>query len=145
LLEFLQLQPYVIKLYMKKSHGFTLIELMIVLVILGLLASLVAPEMFSKVSSTKRKTAAAQMQMFQTALDTFRLDVGTYPTELKELVGSQRRGWDGPYLPKKIPADPWGFVYQYRLNQNGLGFEIMSYGGDGQAGGEGENADVIHE
>jgi general secretion pathway protein G len=130
---------------MKKTRGFTLIELMIVLVILGLLASLVAPEMFSKVSSTKRKTATAQMQMFQTALDTFRLDVGSYPSELTELVASQRRGWDGPYLPKSVPADPWGFSYQYQLNQNGLGFEIMSFGGDGQEGGEGENADVIHQ
>jgi len=130
---------------MKKQKGFTLIELMIVLVILGLLASLVAPEMFSKVSSTKIKTAKAQMQMFQTALDTYRLDVGKYPSQLNELVQSTARGWDGPYLPKSVPQDPWGFAYDYKLSQNGLGFDIKSFGADGQPGGDGENSDVIHE
>lgn len=130
---------------MKKNRGFTLIELMIVLVILGLLASLVAPEMFAKVGSSKRKTASTQMQMFQTALDTYRLDVGSYPPRLEELVSSERKGWDGPYLPKSVPFDPWGYQYQYQLSQNGLGFELSSYGNDGQQGGEGENADVVHE
>jgi general secretion pathway protein G len=130
---------------MKKNHGFTLIELMIVLVILGLLASLVAPEMFSKVSSTKRKTATAQMQMFQTALDTYRLDVGSYPNELSELIKSDKRNWDGPYLPKSVPQDPWGYSYQYKLINNGISFEMFSYGNDGQTGGEGENADITHQ
>ena len=131
---------------MKKLRGFTLIELMIVLVILGLLASLVAPQMFSKVGSTKVKTAKAQMQMFQTALDTFRLDIGDYPNSLEELVKSERNGWDGPYIPKAIPKDPWGHDYQYKLSGNSVsGFEMFSYGKDGQSGGEGENADVIHQ
>jgi general secretion pathway protein G len=85
----------------EKDHGFTLIELLIVIVILGLLMSLVAPAMFSKVDSTKEKTARAQMQMIETALDTYRLDMGDYPTQLKDLVQSDSVGWDGPYMPKK--------------------------------------------
>lgn len=126
--------------------GFTLIELMIVLVILGLLGSLVAPQMFSKVSSTKRKTAAAQMQMFQTALDTYRLDTGDYPNSLEELVRSTRSGWDGPYIPKAVPADPWGNQYIYKTpGDNGAEFSLMSYGKDNQPGGEGESQDVIHQ
>ncbi len=131
---------------MKKMKGFTLIELMIVLVILGLLASLVAPQMFSKVSSTKIKTATAQMQMFQTALDTYRLDIGDYPTNLNELVHSNQKGWDGPYIPKAIPNDPWGNPYQFKVpGENGAPFTMYSLGKDGKEGGEGESADVIHQ
>ena len=130
---------------MKLSKGFSLIELMIVLVIMGLMASLVAPEMFNNLGKSKRKTAASQMQMFETALDTYRLDVGSYPASLNELVSSKRNGWAGPYLKKKLPQDPWGFEYQYKLQDNGLSYELKSFGNDGQAGGEGENADVIHE
>jgi general secretion pathway protein G len=92
----------------EKDHGFTLIELLIVIVILGLLMSLVAPAMFSKVDSTKEKTARAQMQMIETALDTYRLDMGDYPTQLKDLVQSDSVGWDGPYMPKKFPVTPGG-------------------------------------
>lgn len=131
---------------MKKSSGFTLIELMIVLVILGLLASLVAPQMFSKVSSTKRKTAVAQMQMLQTAMDTYRLDIGDYPSVLNELVQSSKSGWDGPYIPKSIPLDPWGHAYEFKISGEGnTAFVLLSYGKDGQPGGEGENADIIHK
>lgn len=130
----------------KKPSGFTLIELMIVLVILGLLASLVAPQMFSKVSSTKIKTAKAQMQMFQTALDTYRLDVGDYPNNLQELVNSNQTNWDGPYIPKAIPNDPWGNPYQFKVpGENGSLFSMLSLGKDGKVGGEGESADVIHQ
>ncbi|REL30235.1 type II secretion system major pseudopilin GspG [Thalassotalea euphylliae] len=130
---------------MKKNQGFTLIELMIVVVIIGLLASLVAPEMFGKVSSTKRKTAATQMNMFQTSLDTYRLDLGTYPNSLNELVSSEKTGWDGPYLPKAVPLDPWGHPYHYELRQGGSSFELLAYGSDGQLGGEGESEDVVHQ
>lgn len=129
-----------------KNNGFTLVELLIVIVIIGLLASLVAPEMFSKVGSTKKKTAAAQMQMFQTALDTFRLDTGNYPTSLGELTQSSKNGWDGPYLPKSVPNDPWGNQYSYASpGPNGEAYALKSLGRDGQPGGEGEDADVIHE
>jgi len=128
-----------------KNLGFTLIELMIVVVIIGLLASLVAPQMFGKVGSTKRKTAATQMNMFQTSLDTYRLDVGAYPDSLNELIQSNRNGWDGPYLPKAVPLDPWGTPYHYEVKNGGSSFELIAYGNDKQPGGEGENADVVHQ
>ena len=130
----------------KKDYGFTLIELLIVIVILGLLMSLVAPAMFSKVDSTKVKTARAQMQMIETALDTYRLDMGDYPTQLKHLVQSDLAGWDGPYMPKKIPSDPWGNAYDYfSPGPSGQAFQLLSYGKGGEIGGDDSAADVIHE
>jgi general secretion pathway protein G len=130
----------------EKDHGFTLIELLIVIVILGLLMSLVAPAMFSKVDSTKEKTARAQMQMIETALDTYRLDMGDYPTQLKDLVQSDSVGWDGPYMPKKIPSDPWGNAYDYvSPGPSGQAFQLLSYGKGGEVGGDDSAADVIHE
>jgi general secretion pathway protein G len=130
----------------KKLKGFTLIELLIVIVILGLLASLVAPTMFSKVSSSQRNTASAQMQMLQTSLDTFRLDMGDYPDTLEELRRSDKQGWDGPYLPKEVPLDPWGNSYVYRKpGENGAPFYLASMGKDGQPGGEDDNADIVHQ
>lgn len=121
-------------------------ELMIVLIILGLLGSLVAPKLFSKVSSSKKKTAIAQMQMFETAIDTFRLDMGTVPANLEELRKSEHPSWDGPYLPKAIPMDPWGQPYVYAVpGQNGMPYSLMSYGLDGKAGGTDESEDVIHQ
>jgi general secretion pathway protein G len=129
-----------------RINGFTLVELLIVIVIMGLLASLVAPQMFSKVSSTQRKTAIAQMQMLQTALDTYRLDMGGYPNNLNELVQSQNQAWDGPYLPKNVPADPWGTPYFYiSPGPNGKPFELTSFGSDKQLGGDEDDADIIHE
>ncbi len=129
----------------QKEQGFTLIELLIVIVILGLLMSLVAPTMFSKVDSTKVKTARAQMQMLETALDTYRLDIGDYPKRLDELQMSSAAGWDGPYLPKKLPDDPWGNPYVYASpGPNGESFSLLSLGRDGELGGEGKNTDVVH-
>jgi general secretion pathway protein G len=129
-----------------KVKGFSLMELMIVLIILGLLGSLVAPKLFSKVSSSKRKTAAAQMQMFETAIDTYRLDIGAAPHSLEELRASTNSSWDGPYLPKAIPLDPWGKSYIYQTpGQNGQPFHIMSYGLDGKLGGTDENEDIVHK
>ena len=120
-------------------------ELMIVLIILGLLGSLVAPKLFSKVSSSKKKTAVAQMQMFETAIDTYRLDIGSVPANLEELRKSSNPNWDGPYLPKAIPMDPWGKAYIYTVpGEDGAPYGMMSYGLDGEPGGEGENEDVIH-
>jgi general secretion pathway protein G len=131
---------------MKKSKGFSLMELMIVLIILGLLGSLVAPKLFSKVSSSKKKTAVAQMQMFETAIDTYRLDLGTVPASLEDLRASNNPNWDGPYLPKAIPMDPWGKPYIYQVpGQNGMPYSMMSYGLDGKPGGTDENEDVIHQ
>ncbi len=129
----------------KRYDGFTLIELLIVIVILGLLMSLVAPTMFSKVDSTKVKTARAQMQMIETALDTYRLDMGDYPKALVALLKSDATGWDGPYMPKKIPDDPWGNAYSYASpGQDGEPYQLSSLGKDGSPGGEDSAADVIH-
>jgi len=130
----------------RSCWGFTLIELLIVIVILGLLLSLVAPTMFSKVGSSQRKTAMAQMQMMSTALDTFRLDVGDYPEALAELRQGSKPGWDGPYLPRDVPLDPWGNPYVYqRATEGAQGYTLSSYGKDGQPGGEGDGEDIIFQ
>lgn len=127
--------------------GFTLIELLIVMIILGLLAALVAPKMFQKVGSSKQKAAKAQIAMLGTALDAFRLDVGGYPSAEEGLEALRknpnRETWDGPYLPKDVPPDPWGRVYVYRCPGEHGDYDLYSLGADGQDGGEGENADVL--
>ena len=126
--------------------GFTIIELLIVVVIMGLLMSLVAPTMFSKVDSTKISTARAQMQMLQTSLDTYRLDMGNYPENLSALRKSTAKDWDGPYLPKAVPDDPWGNPYHYQMpGPQGEEFLLLSFGKDGKADGEGDAADIIHQ
>ena len=131
------------------QKGFTLIELLIVMIILGLLAALVAPRMFGKVGTSKQKAAKAQISLFETALDTYRLDVGEFPTSdqgLQALRGkpSDVDNWDGPYLPKEIPKDPWGNPYEYRHPGEHGDYDIISYGADGQPGGEDEDADVVN-
>ena len=125
--------------------GFTLIELLIVIVILGLLLSLVAPAMFSKVGSSQRKAAMAQMQMLATSLDTYRLDIGGYPESLDELRKSSKPGWDGPYLPREVPKDPWGnpYVYSLKASDPNKPYGLMSFGKDGRPGGEGDNEDIV--
>ena len=129
-----------------KSRGFTLVELLIVITILGLLMSLVAPKMFSKVSSTQRSTAVAQMKNLETSLDTYRLDVGYYPETLQELRRSTKPRWDGPYLPKDVPLDPWGNQYQYETpGEDGAPYSLRSLGKDGQVGGTDDNEDIIHQ
>jgi len=131
----------------RRVCGFTLIELLIVIVILGLLLSLVAPAMFSKVGSSQRKTAMAQMQMLSTALDTYRLDTGSFPTSLNELRSGTAPGWDGPYLPRELPADPWGnpYIYSSQANDALKPYTLMSYGKDGRAGGEGDGEDIVFQ
>jgi general secretion pathway protein G len=131
----------------RQAKGFTLIELMIVMVIIGLLAALVAPRLLNKVGTSKIKAAKAQIEMFSTALDAFKLDTGRYPTTeegLKALIENPGiAGWDGPYLKKKkIPKDPWGHDYIYKCPGDHDDYDIISYGADGQPGGEGENADI---
>lgn len=127
--------------------GFTLIELLIVIVILGLLLSLVAPAMFSKVGSSQRKTAMAQMQMLSTALDTYRLDTGDFPTSLEELRKGNAPGWDGPYLPRELPKDPWGnpYVYSAKADDPAKPYTLMSFGKDGRAGGDGDSEDIVFQ
>ena len=128
---------------MKKRSGFTLIELLVVMAILGMLAALVGPALFGNLSKGQRTTAASQISNLQSALDTYRLDVGSYPDGLRGLVendsGSQR--WNGPYIrDNEVPLDPWDNAYHYEAS--GRDFTLISYGADGVPGGEGDDADI---
>ncbi|XQW85898.1 type II secretion system major pseudopilin GspG [Thalassotalea piscium] len=130
----------------KKINGFTMMELLIVIVILGLLASLVAPKFFGQLGTAERGVAAAQMHAFETALDTYRLDMGSYPSSLEELRKSDKPRWDGPYLPKDVPLDPWKNPYIYSVpGDDGAPYKIMSYGADGKPGGTDNDADIVHK
>lgn len=133
----------------RKDRGFTLIELLIVMIILGLLAALVAPRMFGKVGKSQQKAAKAQISLFETALDTYRLDVGKFPTTEQGLSALREKpdsadNWDGPYLPKEIPLDPWGSPYVYRYPGEHSDYEILSYGADKQPGGDGDDMDIYN-
>jgi general secretion pathway protein G len=138
---------------MKARPGFTLIELLVVIVIIGLLAGLVAPQILGRVSEARSETARAQMEMLSVALDSYRLDNGSYPTTEQGLEALRTaptrepipRNWRGPYLRKEVPLDPWDRPYVYKSpgDQNKQGFDLSSLGRDGQAGGEGEDADVL--
>lgn len=128
------------------QRGFSLIELMIVMVILGLLASLVGPAMFKKLGTAKQKTAKTQIEMLMATLDSYRLDIGHYPTSQEGLdalvVNPGEEKWDGPYLTKGLPKDPWDNPYYYRFPGEQGEVDVYSYGADNQPGGEKENADV---
>ncbi|MBU0733625.1 MAG: type II secretion system major pseudopilin GspG [Proteobacteria bacterium] len=135
--------------YKRRERGFTLIEMLIVMVILGLLAALVGPRMFGKVGKSRQNAAKVQIALFETALDTYRLDTSKYPTTdqgLQALRGkpSGVERWDGPYLPKDVPLDPWGHPYQYRSPGEHGDYDIVSLGADGNPGGEGEDEDVVN-
>lgn len=127
-------------------RGFSLIELLIVMVILGLLASLVGPRMFGKLGMAKQKTAKTQIEMLMSALDAYRLDVGAYPSTQEGLEALARNpgieNWHGPYLAKDVPVDPWGRRYNYENPGQHGEIDIYTYGLDDQPGGDGENADV---
>jgi len=129
------------------KKAFTIIELMVVITIIGILASLVAPKFMGKLEGAKVKTTKAQLEMFSTALDSFNLDVGRYPTQsegLKVLWTKSKdiRGYDGPYLPKPVEADAWGNPYIYKTGSGDHPYNIISYGKDGKEGGEGKDADI---
>jgi general secretion pathway protein G len=129
------------------ERGFTLIELLVVMAILGLLAALVLPNYIRKIDTTKIQAARTQITSFGTALDSFRLDVGRYPTTDEGLDALRRKPssadrWDGPYLQKEIPVDPWNHPYVYKAPGDHGGFDLMSYGADGTPGGDGDNKDI---
>lgn len=136
------------KVISNRKRGFTLLELLVVVVIIGLLAAYVGPRYFSQLGKSEVTVALAQMDAIEKALDTFRLDVGRYPTTEEGLTALQQRPatagrWNGPYLKKTLPADPWGRPFTYRAPGSQGEFEILSYGRDGQPGGSGEDADLV--
>lgn len=135
----------------RKYSGFTLIEMLVVLVIIGLLAGLVGPKLFTKVDSSKIQTAQTQVKMFKGALETLRLDIGRFPTQEEGLAmlsetpkdEKLKAKWKGPYLDEVLPQDPWGNPYQYSTpGSNGQPFALYSFGADGKKGGEGNDEDI---
>ena len=122
-------------------------ELLVVMVIIGLLAALVAPRFVRQEEKAKLKTTRAQIELLGTALDTFRLDVGRYPTTQEGLEALVRKPggvdrWDGPYLKKEIPQDPWGRAYVYSSPGEHGPYDLFSYAADGTPGGDGDNRDI---
>lgn len=133
-------------------HGFTLIEMMVVVMVLGMLVALVAPNVFQHVGTAKESAARSQIELLGAALDAYRLDNDFYPATEQGLDALIRepasepkpRNWRGPYLRKELPLDPWGRPYLYRSpgTNNHWGYDLLSYGRDGRDGGEGEDADI---
>ena len=129
------------------AGGFTLLELLVVMVIIGLLAAYVAPRYFSQVGKSEVRSTQAQVAALRSALDTYRLDVGAYPSSQQGLAALTSRPeglarWNGPYLQRAVPADPWGRPYQYKQPGEHGEFDLLSLGKDGQLGGVGEAADI---
>lgn len=131
------------------AAGFTLLELLVVMVIIGLLAGYVGPKYFSQIGKSEVKVARAQIDALEKALDQYRLDTGHYPAMEQGLAALVTRPgnepkWDGPYLKKGVPGDPWGNPYVYRYPGEHGDFDLLSYGKDGQAGGSGEAGDITN-
>jgi general secretion pathway protein G len=134
------------------KRGFTLIEILVVIVVIAILATLVAPNVFQHVSTAKSATAKSQIEMLSTALDAYRLDNSQYPSTQQGLAALIMKPtidppatWRGPYLRKEIPLDPWSEPYVYLApgEVNTTGFDLLSYGSDKKPGGEGEDADIL--
>lgn len=131
------------------SRGVTLIELLVVIVILGLIAALAGQKLFGKLDSARRTSAKNQITELEGALDLFRLDTGRYPTTEEGLQALRAKpaaveNWDGPYLKKDLPPDPWGKAYVYRRPGTHGDLDLLSLGADGTEGGEGDAADIVN-
>ncbi len=126
----------------QRNQGFTLIEILVVMAIIGMLAIMVAPNIFNQQAGARRDAALSQISTLEAALDTHRLDVGEYPDALDGLMEneSDSAAWNGPYLRRAVPLDPWGNEYVYEGSARE--FTLISYGADGQSGGEGDDADI---
>ena len=131
-------------MYNKKQSGFTLVELLLVLVILALIAGLVLPGIIGKAESAKAKAASSQISRISMSVESFYLDTGNIPSSLDELVSepSGANGWNGPYIKNSLLKDPWGQPYKYTVPGQHGDFDIVSYGADKQQGGEKNNADI---
>lgn len=134
---------------LNRVRGFTLLELLVVMVIIGLLAGYVAPRYFSQVGKSEVKAARAQIDAFEKALEAYRLDIGRYPSTeqgldalVKQPPGEKR--WQGPYLKKAVPLDPWHAPYVYKQPGDHGEYDILSFGHDGKPGGDGLDADVVN-
>ena len=135
----------------RTTAGFTLLEMIVVLVIIGLIMGLVGPRLFGQADKAKVQTAETQVKMLRGALQTMRLDISRWPTEQEGLAllttkpSSEVRGWAGPYLDEAVPSDPWGTPYQYSPTPAGDSpIALYSLGADGKPGGEGQDADIGH-
>ncbi|MFH1493476.1 MAG: type II secretion system major pseudopilin GspG [Pseudomonadota bacterium] len=131
------------------GQGFTLLELLVVMVIIGLLAGYVGPKYFSQVGKSEIKVARAQIDAFDKALEQYRLDTRHFPTMeqgLESLIArpASEAKWDGPYLKKAVPLDPWGNPYVFKMPGEHGEYDLLSYGRDGQPGGTGEAADIVN-
>ena len=137
---------------LRRTAGFTLVEILVVIIVIAVLATLVAPNVFRHVGRAKDSTARAQIEMLGSALEAYRLDNDGYPTTEQGLAALVKRpetapvprDWRGPYLRRALPGDPWGSPYVYRSpgRDDPTGYELLTLGRDGREGGEGENADV---
>lgn len=131
------------------NYGFTLLELLVVMVIIGLLAGYVAPRYFSQIGKSEVKAARAQLDALEKSLEALNLDIGHYPSTEQGLNALVKRPtgegkWQGPYLKKTLPLDPWGNPYVYLQPGEHGDYDILSYGRDGKPGGEGDNADIVN-